>query len=395
MNYINLLYSIVKILVRAARRFFFRKISVTNLAALKTKGPLLLVCNHPNSFLDAIVLGGLFTEPIHFLARGDAFNNPFVRKVLTSLQLIPIYRLSEGRSSLALNDATFERCHQVLLNKGIVLIFAEGLCVNQWVLRPLKKGAARIAFAAWKDASISGQFSVLPVSLNYNSFTNFGKRLLISFGKTITKEEVASGVTEGEGIHQFNTRISESLQAGLLQPVNETGIVQMLISNHTLVKQNHPSLIQSLKIKQGFAIGNGLQNIIAPLKPPYLLTVSPLQLVVQILGMVLLFIPAMAGLMFNAPLYLPVKNFVQTKTKGTVFFDSVMFGLLMILYPVYWLLLSLLFLCVPCNNYIKIAVVLMPAFAYAFLIWGDCLQRVLHYFSINSNGRLIIQQLFS
>jgi len=36
-------------------------------------GPLLLACNHPNSFLDGIILDILFDEPIWALTRGDVF----------------------------------------------------------------------------------------------------------------------------------------------------------------------------------------------------------------------------------------------------------------------------------------------------------------------------------
>jgi 1-acyl-sn-glycerol-3-phosphate acyltransferase len=34
---------------------FFNKIIINKPAALKTKGPLLFACNHPNSFLDALI----------------------------------------------------------------------------------------------------------------------------------------------------------------------------------------------------------------------------------------------------------------------------------------------------------------------------------------------------
>jgi 1-acyl-sn-glycerol-3-phosphate acyltransferase len=134
-----LLYNFIKIWVRLALLFFCRKITFNDRAVLKNSGPLLLACNHSNSFLDAIILGSHFKQPIHFLARGDAFRKPLARKILMALKMIPIYRLSEGREYLALNDATFEKCNEILSAGGIVLIFAEGLCVNQWALRPLKK----------------------------------------------------------------------------------------------------------------------------------------------------------------------------------------------------------------------------------------------------------------
>ncbi len=47
----------------------------------------------------------------------------------------------------------------------------------------------------------------------------------------------------------------------------------------------------------------------------------------------ILLIPAAIGLLLHAPLYFPVKKIIQQKTKDTVFYDSVMFAVLVITYP--------------------------------------------------------------
>ena len=56
---------------------------------LKKQGPLLLASNHPNSFLDAVILDILFEQPIWSLARGDVFKNKFISRILTSLKNVP------------------------------------------------------------------------------------------------------------------------------------------------------------------------------------------------------------------------------------------------------------------------------------------------------------------
>ncbi|MEO8583759.1 MAG: 1-acyl-sn-glycerol-3-phosphate acyltransferase [Flavitalea sp.] len=167
----------MKIWIRLGLLLFCRKIIFNNPAILKRKGPLLLACNHPNSFLDALIVGSYFKRPVHFLTRGDAFRKPLVKKILTALNMIPIYRLSEGREHLALNDATFEKCGDILSGGGIVLIFAEGLCVNQWALRPLKKGAARIAWNVLTVHGIQDELNIVPVGINYSGFIEPGKMI--------------------------------------------------------------------------------------------------------------------------------------------------------------------------------------------------------------------------
>ncbi len=45
---------------------------------------------------------------------------------------------------------------------------------------------------------------------------------------------------------------------------------------------------------------------------------------------------------WHAPLYLMIKTFAAHKTKGTVFYDSVLFALLLFIYPLYLFLLFII-----------------------------------------------------
>ena len=128
---------------------FCRNIIVNNRAILKKQGPLLLASNHPNSFLDAIILDILFEQPIWSLARGDVFKPKWISKILKALKMFPVYRVSEGVENLNNNYETFENCKQVFRKNGLILIFSEGKCINEWRLRPLKKGTARLAINSW------------------------------------------------------------------------------------------------------------------------------------------------------------------------------------------------------------------------------------------------------
>ena len=168
-------------------KIFCRKIIVNNRAMLKKQGPLLLASNHPNSFLDAIILDILFQKPIWSLARGDVFRNAFISKILTALKMFPVYRVSEGVENLNSNYETFENCKKLFRDKGIVLIFSEGKCVNEWHLRTLKKGTARLAINSWEE---NIPLEILPVGINYSSFRRFGKNVIINFGNIISEKDI-------------------------------------------------------------------------------------------------------------------------------------------------------------------------------------------------------------
>ncbi|MCH5600777.1 1-acyl-sn-glycerol-3-phosphate acyltransferase [Niabella ginsengisoli] len=134
-----MLYRLLKIYVRAAIHLFCHSIYVDKKYLLNTKGPLLIAANHPNSFLDAMIFDVLFEIPITSLARGDAFKNKYIFRVLRALKMLPVYRVREGAENLNINYKTFDECIELFKKEEAVLIFSEGLCVNEWHLRSLKR----------------------------------------------------------------------------------------------------------------------------------------------------------------------------------------------------------------------------------------------------------------
>ena len=119
-----MLYSILKIIVRLAAKIFCRKIIINRRDLLKEKGPMILACNHPNSFLDAVLMDILFEQPIWSLTRGDAFINKRVRNILSKLKMLPVYRPSEGVENLSENYKTFDTCIELFKLDAVVLIFS-------------------------------------------------------------------------------------------------------------------------------------------------------------------------------------------------------------------------------------------------------------------------------
>jgi 1-acyl-sn-glycerol-3-phosphate acyltransferase len=385
------LYYLIKSWVRAGLLFYCGKVVINNRNILNERGPLLLACNHPNSFFDAILLGALFKNPVHFLARGDAFKNPIAKKILTALNAIPIYRLSEGKEYLALNDAIFERCNQILKDKGIVLIFSEGLCVNQWELRPLKKGSARIAINAWNQEVIAKTFRVLPVSLNYNSFTIFWKKIIIEFGEPIVRSETCIAANEAGQIRHFNKLLYSRLKKGILTD-NNISIVQFLLSNTALVKDLSKP-VSYLKTVKAKLTSDSLKKELPNFFNSKRIALNTTSFVNNLSLSVLLFIPALTGVLIHLPVYLPLKKFIKNKTEGTVFYDSTLFAALLIIYPFYVLLLTVL-----CSILISplclLLIIAFPFFALIYLYWKDCFVSVINYFKMQKNERKAVQDLF-
>ena len=205
----RLLYSVIKITARIAIRIFCRKIIINKPGLLKIKGPVLLAANHPNSFLDSIIINTLFEQPVWSLARGDVFKKPFHILLLTALRILPVYRTSEGVENLSENYRTFADCIGIFRKNGVINIFSEGKCVNEWYLRPLKKGTARLALKAWEE---NIPLKVLPVGINYSSFFRFGKNIFLNFGEIIEQDHIKKMEADGHRHQFFFTILSQQLQ---------------------------------------------------------------------------------------------------------------------------------------------------------------------------------------
>lgn len=211
-------YRGLKLLMKLVLRVFFRKVYLSGASHIPAGRPVILACNHPNSFLDAVLLAVLLPRPLHFLARADVFDTPVKRWLLGRLHLMPIYRLEEGASHLHRNEETFDRCYEILKNNGMVLIFSEGVCVLEKRLRPLRKGTARLAFGAEANHQFNLHLQVVPVGLNYTYPSRFRQEVMIGVGAP-----VAVGPWQhryltqpGKAIREFNHVLRQELEKQII-----------------------------------------------------------------------------------------------------------------------------------------------------------------------------------
>ncbi len=257
---------------------------------LKESGPLLLACNHPNSFLDGVIFDTLFKQSIYVLARGDVFKKPIYIRLLTAVKLLPVYRISEGAENLGINYETFTACKSIFADRGIVLMFSEGKCINEWHLRPLKKGTARLAITSWNE---NIPLRVLPVGLNYSSFRRFGKNLFINFGEMIEQNESERSQPDGIRHQLFNTKLEEQLKALVFEiDKNDRSSQKKVLERNT---SNWKKIILAL--------------------------------------------PGLIGVLIHWPIYMPLKRFTIKRTNNNDHYDSVLTALLLFTYPFYLLLI--------------------------------------------------------
>jgi len=161
------------------------KITVVGLDKVPFDKSLIFAANHQNSLIDALaMLSSRHWQPV-FLARADIFKKPTLNKILTFLKILPVYRIRDGYQNLQLNDDVFRKTLDVLKNHNGIGILPEGNHFGQRRLRTLKKGIARIAFQAEDATNNELKIHIVPVGLNYSNYINLRSELLIRFGKPI------------------------------------------------------------------------------------------------------------------------------------------------------------------------------------------------------------------
>jgi len=165
-------------------RIFFRKIDVLGAEKLQHGKPVILIANHPASFLDAMVLAVFLGRPIHFYVRGDIFSHPIANYILSKLHMIPIFSREHGTGNLAKNKVTFDRGRKLLSAGNLLLIFPEGFSRQSKKAEPFKKGAARVALQTAFDDGKADQLCIQTVALNY-SHHGFGANLFIRVGDAL------------------------------------------------------------------------------------------------------------------------------------------------------------------------------------------------------------------
>ena len=301
------MYLLVKVLTHFTIWLTCKRFSIFNKAVTDIQTPLVLGCHHPNSFLDAILIGAQMKKRVHFLTRSDVFANRWAAIVMRSVNMIPIYRIRDGKDNLSKNDITFELCREIIRKGEHVLIFVEGFCAHQTTLQtPLKKGAPRLLIQGWKDGV---EVMLLPVWIRFNSFTSFPKEVEINFGTPFGKEIV--GYSE------------------------EEGLLMQLINKETEKQLRHLSTVKTnVSDKRNYW----------------------------------LFLPAVLGYLTHIFLYAPVQLLAK-KFQGSIHYDSILFTVLALAYPLYLLLTGAVIFFTLGNLYAVASILLLPLLARSYTVW--------------------------
>lgn len=204
-------YNFIRLIIKIGLFFYSKRIKVSGKNNIPKKGAVLFTINHPNGLIDPLIATTNIKRDNHYLVRAASFKKPFIKKILGSLNLMPIYRMRDGASQLGKNQEIFESCFDIF-NKGeTLMIFPEGSHNKKRTIRPLSKGFTRIVFGAlqkYPDLDIK----IVPVGLTYQNVSYYPTKVSLNFGKPISANDFYNPETPNISAVQLKNEVSSQLK---------------------------------------------------------------------------------------------------------------------------------------------------------------------------------------
>jgi len=368
----SFLYAILKLFVNTAHYLFYRHIVVTNSENIPEDGPLIFVPNHQNALMDALAVICTTKRQIVFLARADIFKNPFQSWVLGKFKILPVYRIRDGAESLKENEEIFRQCIEILHNNMSLALFPETTHHDKRRLQNLKKGVPRIAFLAEEKSDFRSGVQIVPVGIYFSHYQNYYSTLQVNYGNpfeigSFAKEYYSSPQKAmmllkekmAEQIRPLMIDIKSAKYYDLFEKIRELYDFSMtrksgkkllqaekFIADKNILNimdayaENHDSELQELDLKVDI-----YYNLLKKTGFRDWLFDSTAYSKMLIILKCLLFIPAVPFILYGiVSNYLPywITEKVVKSTKDKQFHSSIKFGLGLVLFPVYYIILLVL-----------------------------------------------------
>lgn len=230
---------------------FFRKIVIQTKLGLPKSGPLIIVVNHPNTFMDPLIVATLFKQKVGFLANASVFVNEVVNSIFRYFNVIPVYRQKDvGQGSQPDNTKTFEECTKYLKQGNALMIFPEGSSYNELRLRKIKTGTARIALSAESENNFKLGIKILPVGLYYSDPSRFRSKIYINIDEPIDVADFEDAYNDNSvlGVQKLTASIKKSLEENVIITQDQAQEdlffkIKRIYKNRLLKKSENPDTV--------------------------------------------------------------------------------------------------------------------------------------------------------
>lgn len=393
------LYKLIKPYTTLGVKTFFRKIYFHHDYHIPKGKPVLITCNHPTMFLDPVIMACMLKEPIHFMVRGDLFAKPFFRRILESLNMIPIFRLKEGFSNIKNNYASMDRVSDLLADNQHIVVFAEGGCEQVKRLRPIQKGTARMAFGAIEKYG-EMDIHIVPCAVNYSFRTQVRDTVKYEYGEPIRVLDYKAAYAENP--NKAYKEITDEIEKRMRQLIvhiaddNDRVVTDQI---HTMMTTNYNAPMFPIKdrdlvpLRYDRLIANTINDLdineknnlkektatyFAKLQRNNLTDFGVVHTDVAdwkgVMALVLGFIPMLIGLVLGLPFWNFGKNFSKRKSPYIELFSSLWFGVSFLSFLVFLIAWIIAAFFVQKISFV-VFVALIPYFCFFYIVYQDFYHR--------------------
>lgn len=197
------LFFFIRAFFRAAIRTQHREIRAIGLENIPPDGSVLLVGNHPNSFLDYFNLLNVIRHPMATAAKDTITNWPLLGPLLRDhMLMVPISRRMDHNDGEGLseedrrkqNEGSLREAVELLVRGRLFNIFVEGRSTDSRKLNKLKLGFMYIALQAEKEFNFNLNLQMVPYGFYYSRINKFQSSVCVIFGKPVKLKNLIADV---------------------------------------------------------------------------------------------------------------------------------------------------------------------------------------------------------
>jgi len=354
-------------------RFYYNKFQVNGWENVPTDKPVIFAISHRNAFMDSLAFVNIKSTQVWQLARGDAWNNKIAGNLFYFFHMLPIWRERDGGDTKALNDPTFNACADILAKNGLIGIYPEGNCINEEHIRPLKKGICRIAFLAEERYNFELDVQIIPVGISYSAAEKFKKWQLVNVGKPILLKSYSDSYKDNPALAMHD--LKEAIESGLKEVTlhvehsqyhHDIVALSQMYARHQILEANqkYEPLSKLLAEKNAAAKlesyrhtdVEGMKELVHDFHEyKKILELNKFRentfdkakhytFSIVFMGLYfLLFLPVFIyGFLINYIPYIIPQQYARKKLKQTIFHSSAQYVLGLIIFPIYYLILTLI-----------------------------------------------------
>jgi 1-acyl-sn-glycerol-3-phosphate acyltransferase len=178
-------YQLLRYYVRFAFWLSHNRIVVIGQNRIPPGKPIIFAANHQNALMDSLAI--VCTNPSQslWLARADIFKSKIARPFLKFLKMVPVYRIRDGKDSLANNEEIFASVTRLLENNETTSLFPEAAHSGRRQMLPHKKAIPRIALEAENKNHFNLGLNIVPVGIYYSHYWDFDRTIIVQYGEPI------------------------------------------------------------------------------------------------------------------------------------------------------------------------------------------------------------------